>query len=67
MSADSDNPSKDHVPGEALQAAIAKRGCNLTLEESRHLAITLIDLIANGLLVADIPSTCYEPAHQLPF
>jgi|GEM_PF-4677984 len=56
MSADSENPPKTHVVGEALQAAMAERGCDLTLEESRRFAITLIDLIASGLLVADIPA-----------
>lgn len=52
MTADSDRHCRQHVVGEALQAAMAKRGCELTLEESRRFAITLIDLVAAGLIVS---------------
>jgi hypothetical protein len=41
------------VFGEAAQKAMARRGCDLTLEETRHLTRTLLDLIGQGVIVAD--------------
>lgn len=41
------------VFGEAIQEAVARKGCDLTLEESQHLARTLLGLISKGLIVAD--------------
>lgn len=42
---------KEPVFGEAIQAAMAKKGCELTLGEAQEFARTLLDLIELGLLV----------------
>lgn len=41
------------VFGKTIQKAMARKGCDLTLEESRHFARTLLDLISKGVIVAD--------------
>jgi hypothetical protein len=41
------------VFGEAIQKAMAQKGCDLTLEESQHFARTLLHLIGEGVVVAD--------------
>jgi len=41
------------VFGEAIQKAMARKGCDLTLEESQHFARTLLELISAGVIVAD--------------
>ncbi|MBN1461444.1 MAG: hypothetical protein JXA57_18100 [Armatimonadetes bacterium] len=51
------------VFGEATQKAMARRGCDLTLEESQHFARTLLDLIGKGLIVADSSG---EPDVEVP-
>jgi len=51
------------VFGEATQKAMARRGCDLTLEESRHLARTLLDLINKGVIVAD---SSMKPNAEIP-
>ena len=51
------------VFGEAIQKAMARRGCDLTLEESQHFARTLLDLISKGVIVAD-PSA--KPGAEIP-
>lgn len=43
---------KEPVFGEAIQAAMAKKGCELTLGEAQEFARTLLDLIEMGVLVA---------------
>lgn len=43
---------RDSQPGAALQAALKRRGCALGRDEARALAITLRDLISDGLLAA---------------
>ena len=43
----------DQVPGSELRAAFKARGCALGADESRALAVSLIDLICSGLIVAD--------------
>ena len=47
--------------GEAVQEAMARKGCDLTLEESQHFARTLLDLISAGVIVAN---TSMEPDAQ---
>lgn len=42
---------KRPVFGEAIQAAMAKRGCHLTLFESQQFARALLDLISMRALV----------------
>lgn len=44
-------PKQQRVFGEAIQAVMAKRGCELTLHESQQLARGLLDLIAIGAFV----------------
>jgi len=51
------------VFGEAIQKAMARKGCDLTFEESQHLARTLLDLISAGVIVAD-PSV--KPNAEIP-
>jgi nitrogen fixation/metabolism regulation signal transduction histidine kinase len=48
-----DGERRKPVFGEAIQEAMARKGCDLTLEESRHFAQTLLDLISAGVIVAD--------------
>ncbi|MHB1020110.1 MAG: hypothetical protein ACYC1R_07880 [Coriobacteriia bacterium] len=48
-----DGECRKPVFGEAIQEAMARRGCDLTLEESQHFARTLLDLISEGVIVAD--------------
>jgi len=48
-----DEECQSPVFGAAIQKAMAHRGCDLTLEESQHLARTLLDLISEGVIVAD--------------
>ena len=48
-----DGECRKPVFGEAIQEAMARKGCDLTLEESRHFARTLLDLISKGVIVAD--------------
>jgi len=48
-----DGKSRKPVFGEAIQEVMARRGCDLTLEESQHFARTLLDLIGAGVIVAD--------------
>lgn len=50
------------VFGEAAQKAMARGGCDLTLE-SRHLAQTLLDLIGRCVLVAD---SSMRPDAEIP-
>lgn len=49
--------------GEAIQEAMAQKGCDLTLEESQHFARNLIHLIGEGVIVAD-PSV--RPGAEIP-
>lgn len=51
MQGDSATAPKMHVFGEAMQAAMAKHGCELTLEESQHFSRTLLRLFELGALV----------------
>jgi len=39
-------------PGSALRAALKARGCALGADEARALAVSLIDLICEGLVVS---------------
>lgn len=48
-----DEECRSPVFGEAIQKAMARKGCDLTLEESQHFARTLLDLISAGVIVAD--------------
>lgn len=48
-----DGGCRKPVFGEAVQKAMARKGCDLTLEESQHFAQTLLDLINKGVIVAD--------------
>ena len=41
-----------HEIGAELRRALEARGCALSAAEARSLSVTLIDLIADGLLVA---------------
>ena len=50
-----DKECRKPVLGEAIQKEMERRGCDLTLEESQHLARTLLDLIDKGVIVADSP------------
>ena len=51
MSADSECEPRKHVFGEAMQEAMAKHGCELTLEESQQFSRTLLRLFELGALV----------------
>lgn len=51
------------VFGEAIQKVMARRGCDLTLEESQHFARTLLDLISKGVIVAD---SSVQPDVEIP-
>lgn len=42
-----------HEIGAELRRALEARGCALSAAEARALSVTLIDLIASGLLVAE--------------
>lgn len=46
-----------HKPvfGEAIQAAMAARGCHVSLEESQRFALSLIRLFELGALTFDAP------------
>lgn len=48
-----DGECQKPVFGEAIQEAMARKGCDLTLEEAQHFARTLLDLISKGGIVAD--------------
>ena len=48
-----DEECRSPVFGEAIQKAMARKGCDLTLEESQHFAQTLLDLVSKGVIVAD--------------
>ena len=48
-----DKECRSPVFGETIQKAMAQKGCDLTLEESQHFARTLLDLISEGVIVAD--------------
>ena len=50
-----------HEIGSELRRALEARGCALSAAEARALSISLIELIADGLLVAD-PSAESAPA-----
>ena len=39
------------VPGSELRAALKARGCALGADEARALAVSLIDLVCDGLIV----------------
>jgi hypothetical protein len=43
----------NHEIGSELRIALEARGCALSAAEARALSISLIELIADGLLVAD--------------
>lgn len=58
-----DGKSRKPVFGEAIQEAMARRGCDLTLEESQHFARTLLDLISAGVIAADPP---VKPGGEIP-
>lgn len=58
-----DGKSRKPVFGEAIQEVMARRGCDLTLEESQHFARTLLDLISKGLIVAD---SSVKPDAEIP-
>ena len=58
-----DEECRSPVFGAAIQKAMARRGCDLTLEESQHFARTLLDLISKGVIVAD-PSV--KPGVEIP-
>ena len=45
-----------HEIGAELRRALEARGCALSAAEARALSVTLIDLIAEGLLVAKTSS-----------
>lgn len=45
-----DYEHKQPAVGEAMQAAMKKRGCDLTLEESREFSVTLLRLYELGAL-----------------
>ena len=48
-----DEKCQSPVFGEAIQKAMARKGCDLTLEESQHFARSLLRLISEGVIVAD--------------
>jgi len=50
--------------GSGLRKALEARGCALSAAEARVLSIALIELIADGLLVAD-PSVETAPAYNM--
>lgn len=58
-----DEECRSPVFGEAIQRAMAQKGCDLTLEESQHFARTLLDLISAGVIVADSP---VKPSAEIP-
>jgi hypothetical protein len=58
-----DGGCRKPVFGEAIQAAMARKGCDLTLEESQHFARTLLDLVSAGVIVAD---SSVKPAVESP-
>ena len=58
-----DGKSRKPVFGEAIQEAMARRGCDLTLEESQQFARTLLDLISKGGIVAD---SSVRPGAEIP-
>ena len=58
-----DERCRKPVFGEAIQKEMARRGCNLTLEESQHFARTLLDLISKGVIV---PDSSGEPESGIP-
>ena len=58
-----DEECRSPVFGEAIQKAMARKGCDLTLEESQHFARTLLDLISAGVIVADSSA---KPGAEIP-
>ncbi|MBN1460421.1 MAG: hypothetical protein JXA57_12870 [Armatimonadetes bacterium] len=58
-----DEECRKPVFGEPIQKALARRGCDLTLEESQHFARTLLDLINKGVIVAD---SSVKPDAEIP-
>ena len=48
-----DEECRSPVFGEAIQKAMARKGCELTLEESQHFARTLLHRISEGMIVAN--------------